>query len=219
MSDRERKLLLYEQFARMGKALANPLRLELIDVLAQGERSVDDLATSCGWKLSNTSAQLKVLQHAGLLRTRRDGVKIFYRVADTSVLEFVESLKAMATETLPDAEKAARDYLGDVSALQPVGRGDLADLIARGEVVVVDVRPAEEYAAGHIAGALSIPHDQLAARLAELPKESLIVAYCRGRFCVMAPEAVRLLRANGFDARLLADGWPQWHAEGLPVAS
>ncbi|MEU8206429.1 metalloregulator ArsR/SmtB family transcription factor [Streptosporangium sp. NPDC049046] len=220
MSDRERKSLLYEQFARMGKALANPLRLELIDVLAQGERSVEDLATSCGWKLSNTSAQLKVLQYAGLLKARRSGVKIFYRLADPSVHAFVESLKSMAADALPDAEKAARDYLGDVEALHPLlQRRELAELMGRGEVVVLDVRPAEEFAAGHIDGAVSMPHDEVATRLAELPRDSLIVAYCRGRFCVMAPEAVRMLREAGFDARLLVDGWPQWHAEGLPVAS
>ncbi|MEV4060374.1 ArsR/SmtB family transcription factor [Nonomuraea dietziae] len=219
MSDRGRKSQLYEQFARMGKALANPLRLELIDVLAQGERSVEDLAMACGLKLSNTSAQLKVLSSTGLLKTRRDGTRVFYRLADDSVHAFVESMKLLAASSLAEVERAARDYLGDDRNLAPVTRPELAEMLDTGEVLVIDVRPEAEFEAGHIPGALSIPHDQVADRLSQLPIEKTIVAYCRGRFCVMAPNAVRLLRGFGYDARTLEDGLPEWRGSGLPVAS
>ncbi|MFE3450328.1 ArsR/SmtB family transcription factor [Nonomuraea sp. NPDC059194] len=219
MSDRGRKSQLYEQFARLGKALANPLRLELIDVLAQGERSVEDLALACGLKLSNTSAQLKVLYSTGLLKTRRDGTRVFYRLADDSVHAFVESMKLLAASSLAEVERAARDYLGDDQDLAPVSRPELAEMLDTGEVLVIDVRPEAEFEAGHIPGALSIPHDQVATRLAELPNGKTIVAYCRGRFCVMAPNAVRLLRGFGYDARTLEDGLPEWRGAGLPVAS
>lgn len=218
MSDRERKSQLYEQFARLGKALGNPLRLELIDVLAQGERSVEDLATACGLKLSNTSAQLKVLYSTGLLKTRRDGTRVFYRLADDSIHSFVESMKLLAASSLADVERAARDYLGDDRDMTPVSRSELAEMLDLGEVLIIDVRPSAEFEAGHIPGALSIPHDQLAARLVELPHDKMIVAYCRGRFCVMAPDAVRLLRECGYDARTLEDGLPEWRLAGLPVA-
>ncbi|WP_440102502.1 ArsR/SmtB family transcription factor [Streptosporangium sp. H16] len=219
MSDRERKTQLYEQFARMGKALANPLRLELLDVLAQGERGVEDLAFTCGFKLSNTSAQLKVLQSAGLVTTRRSGTRVFYRLSDDAVGGFVEQMKSVAAASLAEVERAARDYLGEIGGLEPVGRSELSRLLENGDVIVVDVRPQAEYAAGHIPGALSIPHDQVAARLAELPSHVPIVAYCRGRFCVMAPQAVRLLRRHGFQASLLEDGLPEWRRAGLPIAS
>ncbi|WP_440072776.1 ArsR/SmtB family transcription factor [Streptosporangium sp. OZ121] len=219
MGDRERKSQLYEQFTRIGKALANPLRLEILDVLAQGERGVEDLASTCGSKLSNTSAQLKILQSAGLLTTRRSGTHVFYRLTDDAVGEFVEQMKSVATASLAEVERAAHGYLGELGDLQPVGRAELAALLKSGDVTVIDVRPQAEYAAGHIPGALSVPHDQLAARLAELSCETLIVAYCRGRFCVMAPEAVRLLRRHGFQARLLEDGLPEWRRAGLPIAS
>ncbi|GAA3119557.1 metalloregulator ArsR/SmtB family transcription factor [Planomonospora alba] len=217
--DRERKSKLYGEFARIGKALANPLRLELLDVLAQGERSVEDLASACGLKLSNTSAQLKVLQSAGLLAARRSGTRVFYRLTGEAIGALTEQVKAVAAASLADAGQAARDYLGGTDDLEPVSRAELARMLEAGEVVVLDVRPEKEYAAGHIPGALSIPHDQVAARLAEIPAGSRIVAYCRGRFCVMAPQAVRLLRARGFHARLLEDGLPEWRRAGLPVAS
>ncbi|WP_433381199.1 ArsR/SmtB family transcription factor [Streptosporangium sp. CA-115845] len=219
MSDRERKSQLYEQFARLGKALANPLRLELIDVLAQGERSVEDLAMACGLKLSNTSAQLKVLYSTGLLRARRDGTRVFYRLSDDSIHAFVETMKVLAALSLADVERAARDYLGDDCDVEPVSRPQLAEMLDAGEVLVIDVRPEAEFEAGHIPGALSIPHDQVATRLSELPRDKTIVAYCRGRFCVMAPNAVRLLRGFGYDARTLEDGLPEWRSSGLPVAS
>lgn len=219
MDEHTRKTALYEQFARVGKALANPARLELLDLLAQSERSVEELADAAGMKLSNTSAQLRTLAAAGLVDTRRDGVKIYYRLADEQVAGFVGQVQEFAAARLAEVERAARDYLGDVAALEPVAHQDLARRIHDGEVVVLDVRPEAEYAAGHIPGALNLPYDQLAARLAELPAKADIVAYCRGRYCVFAPEAVRLLRERGFNARPLEGGLPDWRHAGLPISS
>ncbi|GAA2637266.1 metalloregulator ArsR/SmtB family transcription factor [Actinomadura fulvescens] len=221
--DRERKTALYGQFARVGKALANPARLELLDLLAQGERSVEELGQAAGMKVANTSAQLKALAEAGLVAARREGAKVFYRLADDGVAELVEQVKAFAAARLAEAERAARDYLGDLDALEPVARDELARRIEGGDVVVLDVRPPVEYAAGHIPGAVNLPHDQLATRLADLtdkvPPGTDIVAYCRGRYCVFAPRAVRLLRERGYTAHPLDGGLPEWHRAGLPVTA
>ena len=215
---RARKMALYEQFARVGKALANPARLELLDLLAQRERSVEELAGAAGMKVSNTSAQLRTLAGAGLIAARRDGVRIYYRLADDNVSAFVGQVQDFAAARLAGAGQAARSYLGDVEALEPVARDELFRRLRDGQVLVLDVRPEAEYAAGHIPGAISLPHDQVAARLAELPEGADIVAYCRGRYCVFAPDAVRLLRARGFSARPLRGGLPDWRQAGLPVA-
>ncbi len=237
MGDDISKSVLYEQFARMGKALANPARLELLDLLAQGERCVEELAQVAGMRLGNTSAQLRVLSAAGLLTTRRSGTRVFYRLADEQVAVFVEHMQDFARARLAEVERAARDYLGDVAALEPVARDELARRLGDGDVIVVDVRPAAEYAAGHIPGAINLPHDLLAARLAQLPPQLPaqlaaqvpaeqpagvpagvdVVAYCRGRYCVYAPAAVRLLREHGYAARPLEGGLPEWRRAGLPV--
>jgi rhodanese-related sulfurtransferase len=214
-----RKMALYEQFARVGKALANPTRLELLDLLAQGERSVEDLAQTAQMKVSNTSAQLRTLAGAGLVASRRDGVRIYYRLADPEVTAFIGQVQEFAASRLAEVEHAARSYLGDVAALEPVARAELSRRLRDGQVLVLDVRPEAEYAAGHIPGAVNVPHDQLAARLAELPAGADIVAYCRGRYCVFAPDAVRLLRASGFSARPLDGGLPDWQLAGLPVTA
>jgi DNA-binding transcriptional ArsR family regulator/rhodanese-related sulfurtransferase len=220
---RARKAVLYEQFARIGKALANPARLELLDLLAQGERSVEDLAAAAGMKLSNTSAQLKALTAAGLVAARRDGTKVFHRLTDDQVAALVEQVKRFAAARLAEAERAARDYLGDVEAFEPLAPEELARRIEAGDVIVIDVRPRIEYDAGHLPGAINLPHDQLDGRLAELTGTvspgTDIVAYCRGRYCVFAPQAVRLLRENGYPARLLDAGVPEWRLAGLPVTS
>lgn len=219
VDEHARKLALYEQFARVGKALANPARLELLDLLAQGERSVEELAGAAGMKVSNTSAQVRTLAAAGLTASRRDGLRIYYRLAGDEVAALAGQVQDFAAARLAEAERAARDYLGDVAALEPVAQDELLRRMRDEQVLVLDVRPVAEYAAGHIPGAVSVPHDQLAARLAELPACAGIVAYCRGRYCVFAPDAVRLLRARGFSARPLEGGMPGWRLAGLPVTA
>ncbi len=218
MEEHARKMALYEQFARVGKALANPARLELLDLLAQGERSVEDLAAAARMKTSNTSAQLHTLAAAGLVASRRDGVRIYYRIVDQQVAALIGQVQDFAASRLADAEQAARTYLGDVAALEPVAQDELFLRMREGQVLVLDVRPEAEYAAAHIPGAVNMPHDQLAARLAELPSGTDIVAYCRGRYCVFAPAAVRLLRAHGFSARPLEGGLPGWRMAGYQLA-
>lgn len=212
------KLALYEAFARVPRAMANSLRLVLLDLLSQAERSVEELAESAGARVGNTSAQLQVLKGAGLVASRREGTRIYYRVASAGVADLVTCMRDVARAQLAEVERAAAAYLGDTSALEPIGREELARRMAEGEVVVIDVRPPVEHRAGHIGDSRSIPLEELESRLAELPRDTDIVAYCRGRYCVFAPEAVRLLRAKGYRARLLEDGFDGWRRDLLPVA-
>lgn len=218
-SDPAPKTALLEEFARLAKALAAPSRLELIDLLAQGERGVEELSAAAGLRLSNTSAQLKTLAAAGMVTWRKSGTHVYYRLADPRVALLAEQVKLLACDLLPSAREAARAFLGETSDLEPVSRADLAARITAGDVVVVDVRPEIEYAAAHIAGALSIPLDQLPDRLTELPEQVEVVAYCRGRYCQMSARAVHLLHDHGRAARTLDGGLAEWSAEGLPTAA
>jgi rhodanese-related sulfurtransferase/DNA-binding HxlR family transcriptional regulator len=217
MGDRQAKDELFDAFGDVAKALGNGRRAELVDVLAQGERHVDDLAAEIGQSLANTSFHLRVLASAGLVTTRRDGTRIYYRLASARVSELWAALRDVADAHHEQLDALAAAYLGDRARLEQLGRDELMERIAAGDVVVVDVRPAVEFAAGHIVGARSIPIDQLADNIRKLPAGVEVVAYCRGPYCVFADEAVRLLRRRGRAARRLEDGFPEWVRAGLPV--
>ncbi len=218
-TDRAAKDALNDQFARIGKAFASGRRIELLDVLAQGERSVEALALELEVGVGSASAHLQALRAAGLVTTRREGTRIFYRLTGDDVYRLLAELREVAHGRIADAERAARAYLGSPDGLEPVGRDELLRRVEAGDVVVVDVRPAAEYAAGHIAGAISLPLDELEARLAELPPEREVVAYCRGPFCALGGRGIEVLRRHGRRARRLVDGLPEWRLAGLPVVS
>ncbi|WP_245992779.1 ArsR/SmtB family transcription factor [Prauserella muralis] len=217
MSSHDTKRELFEQFARVGKALGSGKRLELLDLLAQGERSVEALARATGLGLTTASAHLQALRQANLVATRRDGTRIHYRLAGADVAALYALVRAVANAHLPDVEAARAAYLGPDT--EQVSRAELLRRAESGEVVVLDVRPREEYAAGHIPGAVSVPVDELASRLADLPADQEVVAYCRGAYCVFAHDAVRLLTRHGRRARRLSDGMLEWRLAGLPVAT
>ncbi len=216
MGGHQRKAELYEQFARIGKALASPKRLELLDLLAQGQRSVEDLAEQANLGLSSCSAHLQVLHHARLVATRKQGTRVFYSLASDDVARLYAGMRDTAASLLAEVAPARDAYLG--GEVEEVSREELLRRAAAGDVIVLDVRPAAEYAAGHIPGAVSIPIGQLGQRLAELPAGTEVVAYCRGPYCVFAHDAVRLLRAQGRPASRLTGGMPEWRLAGLPVA-
>ncbi|OLT43770.1 ArsR family transcriptional regulator [Saccharomonospora sp. CUA-673] len=217
MGDRDAKTALFEQFARVGKALGSGKRLELLDLLAQGERTVESLARAAELGLTTASAHLQTLKQANLVTTRRDGTKIYYRLAGDDVAALYALVQAVAVEHLVDVEAARAVYLGPET--EEVTREELLRRVHSGGATVIDVRPREEYTAGHIPGAVSIPLEDLAERLAELPLDQEIVAYCRGAYCVFAHDAVRLLTAAGRPARRLADGMLEWRLADLPVAT
>ncbi len=181
---------LYEQFARIGKAVANPKRIELLDLLCQGERSVEVLADAAAMGVTNTSAHLRVLREARLVDTRKDGTRVFYRLADETVCDFFFSLRDLASDRFAEIEQMSRDYFEARDELDPVGRAELLSRADDGDVIVLDVRPVEEFEAGHIPGAISVPLDELQERLSSLPRDAEIVAYCRGPYCVLAPQAI-----------------------------
>ena len=217
MGDRDAKNALFEQLARVGKALGSGKRLELLDLLAQGERTVDSLARAAGLGLTTASAHLQTLKRAGLVDTRRAGTSIHYRLAGADVAALYVLAREVATAHLPDVGEARDGYLGP--ATDEITREELLRRARAGTVTVLDVRPREEYAAGHIPGAVSVPVDELAARLAELPADQEIVAYCRGAYCVLAHDAVRLLTDHGRRATRLDDGMLEWRLAALPVDS
>lgn len=218
MSDREAKDALFDAFAEVPKALASGRRAEIVDVLAQGERSVDAIAIEINQTLANTSHHLQALSRAGLVLTRREGTRIFYALASDRVAELWSALRDVAAEHIAGIERLAVGYLGDRAEIEAITRDELTARLQRRDVVVIDVRPAAEYTTGHVPGARSIPPDEVQQRLRSLPKDREIVAYCRGPFCVYADDAVRELRRRGVRARRLEDGFPEWKRAGLPVA-
>lgn len=217
MGDRVAKDALFDAFGEVAKALANGRRAELVDVLVQGERHVDDLANEIDQSVANTSFHLRTLAAAGLVTTRREGTRIYYRLASARVADLWAALRDVAAAHHDQLDQLASAYLGDRTRLEQIGRAELAARLDAGDVVVIDVRPPAEYAAGHIAGARTVPIDQLAAQLATLPVGAEVVAYCRGPYCVYADDAVRLLRRRGRRARRLVDGFPEWQRAALPV--
>ena len=219
MADRHAKDALFDAFAEMAKALASGRRAEIVDVLAQGERSVEELASEISQSVANTSHHLRALARAGLVTTRRDGNRIFYALASERVAELWSALRDAAADHVAGLDRLAAAYLGKRDGVEVVDRGELAARLRRGEVIVLDVRPGSEYEAGHIRGARSVPVTELRRHLRVLPKDAEVVAYCRGPYCVYADEAVRLLHKRGFQARRLEDGFPEWKRAGLPVAT
>jgi rhodanese-related sulfurtransferase/DNA-binding transcriptional ArsR family regulator len=218
MSDRQAKSTLYDAFATVAQALANGRRAELVDVLAQGERSVEDAAAEIGQSVANTSQHLRVLARAGVATSRRDGNRVLYRLAGDRVEALWEALRAVASEHVAGLDRLAADYLGDRSGLEQVGRQELARRLDDDGLVVWDVRPSAEFAAGHLPGAVSVPPTEIRRRLDDVPDDTDVVAYCRGPFCVFADDAVRELTGRGHRALRLEDGFPEWRRAGLPVA-
>lgn len=216
--NRQFKNAIYEQFARIGKAISHPSRLELLDLLCQGPRTVESLAKEAGLGLANTSQHLKALREARLVSAEKSGLYVTYRLADGKVCEFFLTLRTLAETRLAEVGEITRRYLEARHSLQPVDREQLLAKVREGAVTVLDVRPSEEYRAGHLAGALSVPLKELEDHLADLPLDREIVAYCRGPYCVLAVEAVEILRARGFTAFRLEQGIADWQAEGFSIA-
>jgi rhodanese-related sulfurtransferase len=217
MAHREFKDQLYAQFARIGKALASPQRLELLDLLAQGERTVEDLAREAALSIANASQHLRMLHQAHLAESRKAGLYVYYRLADPSVFALWRALRTVGETQLAEVDRLVDTYMHHPEHLEPLSRDDLVRRLASGDAILLDVRPALEFQRGHIAGARSIPVEQMEARLRELDPTGEIVAYCRGPYCLFADEAVALLRAHGFAARRYAEGYPEWAAAGLPT--
>ncbi len=211
------KNAIYEQFSRIGKAVSSPQRLELLDLLCQGERTVEVLAKEAGLSLANASQHLQVLRGARLVESEKRGQYVTYRIMDEAVCKFFLSMRLLAERELAEIEQLKRRFLGGKEEMEPVDRDSLRQRVRERKVIVLDVRPVEEFRSGHIPGAISIPLRELEQRLSELPKKQEIVAYCRGPYCVLAVQAVEVLRARGFRAFRMEDGVQDWRAHGLPV--
>jgi len=218
VTPRTTKTALNEQFARIAKALASPRRIELLDLLAQGEHRVETLAAEADMSITLASAHLQALRQARLVETRRDGPRIFYRLAGDDVFELLTALRTVAHDRLAEVEHVVRAYFGAPDELEPIGRDELLRRARADDIVLLDLRPRDEYEAGHIPGAVSIPVENLEERLALLTPGTEIVAYCRGPYCVLAPRGIALLRSHGYRARRLEDGVAEWRLAGLPVA-
>jgi rhodanese-related sulfurtransferase/predicted transcriptional regulator len=219
MADHRAKAALYDALSESAKALANGRRAELVDVLAQGERSVEELAEEIHQSVANTSQHLQRLLRSGLVESRRDGTRIYYSLASDAVGELWRTMRRVAEQHVSQLDDLAADYLGERDRLRTITRDDLKVRLRDGDVVVLDVRPDAEYASGHIRGAVSIPIAELKTRLNEIPKGADVVAYCRGPYCVYADEAVRLLTRKGVAAARLEDGYPEWAGARLPTSS
>jgi rhodanese-related sulfurtransferase/DNA-binding HxlR family transcriptional regulator len=217
VGDRAAKRKLFDGFGAVAKALGSGRRTEILDVLSQGPRSVEDLSAEIDQSVANTSHHLRTMARAGLLQSDRDGTHVVYRVASPKVTELWRALRDVAAEQVAEIDRLARGYLGDRDGLEPVPREELVRRLRRRDVVLLDVRPTAEYRAGHIAGARSIPIEELTRRLRGVSKDSRVVAYCRGPYCVFADDAVRTLRRRGYQAARLEDGFPEWRDAGLPV--
>jgi rhodanese-related sulfurtransferase/DNA-binding MarR family transcriptional regulator len=217
MASRAAKSALFQAFASVAQAIGNGRRAEIVDVLAQGERSVDELAGEIEQSIANTSHHLQQLAKAGLVRSRREGTRIYYRLASDRVVDLWAAVRDVAERHLADVHVLARDYLGERDEIEQLSPAELERRLARGQVVVLDVRPEREYEAGHIPGAVSAPLAKLESVAASLPKRKEIVAYCRGPYCIYADDAVRLLHSRGLKARRLDVGFPEWQRAGLPV--
>jgi rhodanese-related sulfurtransferase len=217
IAHREFKDRLFEQFARIGKALASPKRLEILDLLAQGERTVEEIARETAMPVANASQHLQALKGARMVESRREGLYSYYRLADAGVFRTWQAVRALGETRLAEIDRVVETYLKDRDELEAMSATALMERLSDGSVVVLDVRPEEEYRAGHIPGALSVPVDSLEAALQTIPKDKEIVAYCRGPYCVFSDEAVRLLHRHGFMAQRLSEGFPEWRAAGYPV--
>jgi rhodanese-related sulfurtransferase/DNA-binding transcriptional ArsR family regulator len=217
MSSTNPKRALYAQFAAVAKAMAHEHRLELLELIAQGERSVEVLADYCALSIANTSQHLQHLRRAGLVAARRDRKFVLYRLADDSVLAAIAAVHRVAERNVAEVNRIVRSYFQERDALEPVSRAELLQRMQKGLVTVLDVRPADEFSLGHLPGAVNVPLSKLARWLSRVDKQSEVVAYCRGPYCVLSFEAVAHLRARGFKARRLQDGFPEWKAAGFPI--
>jgi rhodanese-related sulfurtransferase len=219
MSTHNPKREVFAQLARVGSALASGVRLELLELLAQGERNVDRLSALMGTTVANTSQHLQKLKQAGLILGRKQGQFVYYRIASDDVARMVAAMSRVGGTQIAEIDRIVRLYFATKDAFEPIAATELLDRARKGLVTVLDVRPSEEFESGHVPGALNIPVDQLARRLRELPKGKEVIAYCRGPFCLMSFDAVQLLRKKGMKARRLSDGMPEWRMAGLPVES
>lgn len=217
MKSREFKDLVFEQFAKIAQAFSAPKRLEIIEILSQGERDVDSLSKQVSMTIANTSRHLQILKHARLLETRREGVRIFYRIADEDVANCWLGLQSLAEKRSAEVKETARAFFDERDSMEPITKEELIKRTKNNDAIILDVRPYQEYQNGHIPGSLSIPLSELKNRLGEIPKNRDVVAYCRGPYCVLSAEAMTILRNAGFQAMRLKEGLPEWREAGLPV--
>ncbi len=217
MKSREFKDLIFQQFANIATAFSSPKRLEIIDILIQGEKDVETLSRQISAAVANTSRHLQILKNARLVESRREGVRIYYRISDERVFNCWKGLQSLAENRIAEIREVLRDFLGERNAMNAMSKEELWSRVQSNDVVVIDVRPVEEFNSGHIPGAISIPLAELKDRLNEIPNDHEIVAYCRGPYCVLSPEAIKILKDEGYEALRLEESLPEWKSAGLPV--